>query len=59
MKARFRGGPLDGQEIEIDHPPLELTESRDGREVRYVLGHVDKRDVYHYYVPAEFPTRPK
>jgi hypothetical protein len=55
MKAQFRGGPWDGQEVELQHPPLEL--EVDG--VRYVLGHADKRGVYHYYVPAEVPQRRK
>jgi hypothetical protein len=53
--ARFRGGPRDGQEIELEEAPLELLV--DG--VRYVLGLVDKKGIRHYHVPAELPPRRK
>lgn len=48
IKAAFRGGPRDGQVLELAEAPLELVV--DG--VRYVVGLVDKHEVRHYYVPA-------
>jgi hypothetical protein len=56
MKARFRGGPWDGQEREIQEALLEISEiPPTGKPFRYVLGLVDRHGVHHYYVPSEIP----
>lgn len=58
MKARFRGGPRDGQELELEACPLELlVEAPGSPPVRYVLGLVDRHDVRWYHVPPQYTAK--
>lgn len=56
MRAKFHGGPLDGEEHQVQDDQLEVIDQSLGSPIRYVRFLLDKRGVAHYSMPTGSPS---